>query len=206
MRNILVKITNAKLKPYFKVEEMPSLGRIDIAARSVLYGLWKSNDIRKDTNVYIYFGKRDKGIVMVFKGKEIKKLSPNEREIGIYISKAYTIYHKSKEKSKESKDIVYNGVHVYESDFENLVRYLRNKSSLIILLDRSGDFILNEKIKFRDTTIILGDNKGLEEEDLAIIKRVCGKKMKIISLGEDEYLTTQCITIMHWYLDNVRIL
>lgn len=198
MRNILVKLTNAKLKPNFKVREMSSLGRIDIAARSVLYGLWKSNNIRKDTDVYLYFGKRDKGTVMAFKGKEVRKLSPNEREIGIYISKAYTLYHKNKH------EITYNGVHVYECNFEEIVRYLRNKSSLILLLDKSGDFILSDKIKFRDISIILGDNRGLEEDDLAIINKVCKGKMRIISLGNEEYLTTQCITIVHWYLDNVR--
>ncbi len=201
-RYILVRFNKATLKPKFKVEEMPSLGRLDIAARSVLYGLWKSYGIRDDTEVYLYFGDTYDGVLMVFKGKEIRKLSPNEREIGIYISKSYTIF------SHSNKEIInYNGVYVRKDNFENVVRYLRNKSSKVVLLDKSGGFILERTFgKVKDVVIILGDNVGINEEELSIINKVCRSKLYIVSLGEEEYLTTQAITIMHWYLDNQNII
>ncbi len=195
-RYIVVRLSKAILKEGFKPEEMPSLGRIDLSCRAVLYGLWLSNKIRKDTKVLLSFYNKGDEILITFKGNEIKKISPNEREIGIRISKAYSLF------KKKNNKINYLGVEVEKRSFEDCLKYLRNNCSIIYLLDKSGEFVFDIDLRSKKNIgLILGDNEGFKENDLTKINRIINKKLKIVSLGEEEYLTTQCITIMHWLID-----
>jgi tRNA (pseudouridine54-N1)-methyltransferase len=173
-----------------------SSGRLDIIARSINAALWLSHNIRRN-NVFhtILHGPPNPNIYIRFEGKNIRRISPDERSIMLFLIKA--LNKKTGEAEIESTP----GVFVSQKDFKQLL--CENKDKQIYLLTEKGES-LEETIfpEKKDYFFILGDNQDLTDEEKQI---AIDAGAKPVSLGKNiSYLTSHCITIINWYLDKLE--
>ena len=112
-------------------------------------------------------------MVMSFDNK-IKRISPDERSIGLWIKKIIS--------GGTNPGISFVPKNNFWDSFESRNCYV---------LDRYGKKINN--ILSSNPVFILGGHKGFTEE--------VSIKADKISLGNKEYLTSQCITILNWLSD-----
>lgn len=148
--------------------------RYDMIARCVTAGLWVSHGLRK-ARVHIYLGKSGK--VVTFTDK-IKRVSPDERSIILWIKKAL--------EGKRNE-----GITVKEQEFPEFIKSFGK----IYVLHEEGKDIMTEKIE-EDAAFVVGDHHGFTEEQEA-----CLKGYDRISIGRKSYLSSQCITFINIGLD-----
>ncbi len=189
----------------FSLNDIPgSGGRVDIGCRALTQSIWLSHNIRRDTNFYLVCeGPPKPPITILFLGKSIKRVSPDERNIASWINKALEIISSSKNslKAKENWLKVQEGIRIRKIGLIPLLREMREKKgSEIIVLHEKGEPIDNLEVdEIKPLTFVLGDHKGLpkKEEDY-VVNVIKGKK---ISLGKKSYLASSCIAIVHYILD-----
>ncbi len=183
--------SNAITRPSINLRDLPSAGRIDIVARCINSAFWLSNDIRRNVFFHtILHGEPDPPVYIRFEGEKLRKVSPDERNIAIFIIKAI---ERASDEEKESTP----GIFVSKKDFKKFVEENRDKE--YYLMDEKGENI--EKIEIgRKPLFFLGDNKGLSEEEREILHKYGAID---ISIGKKSYLSSHCITVINWFLDKI---
>ncbi|MEM1513577.1 MAG: tRNA (pseudouridine(54)-N(1))-methyltransferase TrmY [Candidatus Thermoplasmatota archaeon] len=184
--------SNALTKANINLKDLPSAGRIDIVARCVNSAFWLSNSIRRNVFFHtILHGEPNPPIYIRFEGGKLRKVSPDERSISIFILKAI---EKAGDEEKESTP----GIFVCKKNFNKFVEENRDKE--YYLMDEKGEDI--EKIDIGENPLFfLGDNRGLNEEE----KKILHKYGAIdVSIGKKSYLSSHCITVINWLLDKIE--
>lgn len=185
-----VLISHGVTEP-FALNSLPNAGRMDIVSNAVRSAFWLSFQIRKDVVFHLFlYGKPNPWIYIRFEGKKLKKASPDERNLAILIRKAI---ERVKDKEIESTP----GVFVSREGFKDFLEKYKERN--IYVLDEKGENINNIEMK-KDPVFVLGDNLGipLECQDLLL-------NFPKISLGPVSYLTSECITIVNYILDQKKI-
>ncbi len=196
MRKFIIYSGKGATTPDFIIKDLPgSGGRMDLNARCVISTLWLSGSMREDSSIYISLnGEPDAPLVITFNGGELRKVSPDERSISIWIKKAL-----------ERKDIIskkgnwletHDGIAIARKTFEELLEERMKKGSLY-LLHETGKDVRKEKLNV-DPVFVLGDHMGLPEEKVHTVEKLAEEKL---SLGPETYLSSQCITIVQNELD-----
>lgn len=165
---------------------------MDLVARCVIYALWLSHRLREDTRIYcILEGPPNPPKAVVF-SPEMKRVYPNERGVASWIKIAL------KEVVNEEWTSVNPGIRVAKKSLNSVVEELRDEGFEIYVLHEKGDSIdsndFGEKVAF-----VLGDHIGLPESTERALLRKYGARA--ISLGRRSYLSSACITIVHYELD-----
>ncbi len=156
-----------------------TIGRFDVIARCVNAAFWLSNGIRRDVKIHIHLGKIAKTVS--FSGS-IKRVSPDERSIVLWIDKAL-------------KGIRNPGIDITDISFEGFLERIKKRD--VYLLHEDGKDIEKVGIK-NDPVFILGDHKGFGKEYLETSKKYC---KGIISLGKQSYLASHCISFLNMWMD-----
>jgi tRNA (pseudouridine54-N1)-methyltransferase len=93
MRSFIIVGHRARTDGDFNLSDMPgSAGRMDILCRCVNASLFLSHDLRRDVECYLVLcGEPDPPKIVLFRGSEVRYLSPDERSAGSLIKKALQI-------------------------------------------------------------------------------------------------------------------
>lgn len=188
-RHFYVK-SNAKTSPSINLKDLPgSAGRLDIIARCINAAFWLSYGIRKNVVFHtILHGEPNPPIYIRFEGEKLKKVSPDERSIAIFIGKALKKFDESKEIESTP------GIFVSRKSFQELLE--ENKDKNFYLLDENGKDV--GKLKIKNPFFILGDNMDLLPEEKELLARYDAIP---VSLGKISYLSSHCIAILNWLMD-----
>jgi len=188
-RHFYVK-SHAITSPSINLRDLPGSGkRLDIVARCINAAFWLSYGIRKNVVFHtILHGEPNPPIYIRFEGEKLRKVSPDERSIAIFIGKAL-------KKFREDTEIESTpGVFVARKKFHELLEEHKDKN--FYLLDEEGEDIGDVEIK--KPFFILGDNVDLLPEEKKLLDDYGAQK---ISIGEKSYLSSHCITIINWWMD-----
>ena len=182
--------SNAKTDENINLKDLPgAAGRLDILARCINSAFWISYGIRKNVIFHtILHGEPNPPIYIRLEGDKLKKVSPDERNIAIFIGKALKKVNVSKEIEST------HGIFVSKKSFEKLLD--ENADKNFYLLDENGKDIKNVEIK--KPFFFLGDNVDLSENEKNLLYEYGAKA---ISLGKVSYLSSHCITILNWWMD-----
>jgi len=189
-RHFYVK-SHARTSPEINFKDLPgSTGRLDVVARCINAAFWLSHNIRRNVVFHtILHGEPSPPVYIRMEGEKLRKVSPDERNIAIFIKKAL-------KRMKDGIEVESTpGIFVGRKSFKELVEENRDKT--FYLLDEKGEDIGNVKIE-GEPFFFLGDHMDMEEEEKELLYRYGAKA---ISLGEKSYLSSHCIAIINWWMD-----
>ncbi len=188
-RHFYVK-SHAKTSPDINLKDLPgSAGRLDIVARCINAAFWLSYGIRKNVVFHtILHGEPNAPVYIRLEGEKLRKVSPDERSIAIFIGKALKKFDEKHEVESTP------GIFVAKKSFEELLE--ENKDKNFYLLDENGEDI--EDVEIENPFFILGDNVDLLPEEKEIALKYGAKA---VSIGKKSYLTSHCISILNWWMD-----
>ena len=76
----------------FSLNDLPGAGRMDVLCRCVNASLFLSHDLRRDADCYlVLLGGPKAPKTVLFRGGELRSLSPDERSAGALVKKALSI-------------------------------------------------------------------------------------------------------------------
>lgn len=194
MRGFLIIGNEAFTEP-FNLSDLPGAGRMDIICRCVSQALFLSHSIRKNVEIYLLLlGRPDPPKVVRIRSDELRRMSPDERNIGGHIRKAVSF--------KPQRDWIEtnSGIHVARKTLEDLLTEI-SKFYEIYYLREDGKDIREEVVKMKNPLFVLGDHIGVrrEEEDI-----ILGFSSGTISVSKLSLMAEQCIAIANYELDRVN--
>ncbi|OYT34104.1 tRNA (pseudouridine(54)-N(1))-methyltransferase TrmY [Archaeoglobales archaeon ex4484_92] len=191
MRSFLVIGNYAHTEP-FKLNDLPGAGRIDILCRCVAQALFISHSIRNYVEVYLLLlGPPNPPKAIKIVGNEVKRMSPDERNIAGHIRKAL------KKDTNKSWSKVHSGVYIAKKNLEELLRELSSKYE-IYYLHENGEDLHNIAKSIKNPLFVIGDHYGLTQDQEKVTKSFA---RKVVRVSHISLLAEQCITIVHYLLD-----
>jgi len=191
MRAFLIVGNKAVTKPFSLKDLAGSAGRMDIICRCIAQALFISHGIRRDVEVYVLLlGEPDPPKALKVVGSEVKYMAPDERNIGGIIRKALSL--KVDERWRRSTP----GVYIARKSLKDLLD--EPKKYEIVYLREDGIDIREIACSLNNPLFILGDHRGLKEEDE---KGVMNYAEIIVSVSKLSLQADQCIVIAHYELD-----
>ncbi|PWI49450.1 hypothetical protein CEE45_01275 [Candidatus Heimdallarchaeota archaeon B3_Heim] len=175
MNRIFIITSNSvdTFKP-LSINSLTSYGRLDVLCRCISTAFFLSNNFRKDVLLYVYFV-INKTILQIT-GENVHGINPDERAIAGILKRVF-------------RGFPHPGIRFYSGNLENLLTKHEP-----VMLDIHGE--VNHKRISTYQSFIIGDQLGYPSEDETILS-----KLKRVSLGSDEYLSSQTITILNYMLD-----
>ena len=192
VREFLIIMDSARTDSDFSVSGSTNNGRLDIACRFINSTLFNSYSLRTDVNSHILLrGPPNPPVHMKFVGKRINGLHPGENAIAGYIKKNLGSF----ERRKVSANM---GV---QMDRRGLEEVLNDSDNVPVVLHEEGEDIADSEIP-ENSLFIIGDHRGLSEEDTGLVESHGGKK---VSLGETPYQAQQISSFLNIYMDRLTM-
>lgn len=193
-REFILRALKARTSPDFRLSELPEAGRMDLVCRTVSNALWISNDLRRDTIIYVCMdGPKLPPKTISFSGAELKGVEPDERNIGEKIKLAL---EKGRNLSLNESTEVWPGITIAKKSFEALVRE-KAKTSNIYYLHKKGEDI--RKLKFgKEVCFVFGDYIGMPRKTECLLDRFGAER---VSLGPTMLFASHLPIIIHNELD-----
>ncbi|ABR56253.1 tRNA (pseudouridine(54)-N(1))-methyltransferase TrmY [Methanococcus aeolicus] len=192
-------ITNGEIN----LKDLPgSSGRMDLVCRCVSSAFFLSHDLRRDTIFYsVHYGAPNPPVAIKFVGSELKRVSPDERSIALFIKKA--LDKSPMQLWKEST----SGIYIAKKEFKDIILEKKNEGKEIYYLHKDGEDIENifnkeNNAENKNIVFILGDHIGIGEEDEKFLEDIGALK---VSLSPLELHANHCITIVHNALDKAKL-
>ena len=176
---LLLKITNPN--PNLNINNLSGEGRFDLLSRvltNVFFLGGGDFKFRTENELWMYF--QSYGKKLVFKGNEIRGMNPDERSQAGILKKVF-----SGEKIK--------GIEYSSAKWTEISRIFPN----CIILDETGYKF--DELDISSNIFLMGDHLGLTEEEKLYLS-----KHKSLSLGKRIYLSSQCVSIINYYLDQTH--
>lgn len=194
MRNFILRALKGKTTPDFDINNLPEAGRLDLVCRCVSNALFISNDVRKDTIIYVVLdGPSSPPKTISFVGAELKGMEFDEKNIAEHIKLAL---EKGKNLKLNESTESSSGIKISKKGFEQLVKEKAVNSQLIYLHEKGEDI---RKANFKENvTFIFGDYIGMPRKTELFLERF---KPKRINLSPKTLFASHCITIVHNELD-----
>ncbi len=196
MRGFLIIGNNAVTQP-FSLNDLPGAGRIDILCRCVSQSLFISHGIRRDVEVYLLLlGAPDPPKVVKISGREVRRMSPDERNIAGHIRKALSA------KAVGDWFEVNSGVFIARKSLEELLDELSSRYA-VVYLKEDGEDIRKVASELKNPLFVLGDHVGLKESDERTVLKYAER---VVSVSPLSLMAEQCIVIAHYELDRLEFL
>lgn len=191
-----VLYSHAKTSPEINLKDLPgSTGRLDVVCRCICDALFISGKIREDTRIIVTLtGKPTPPISIMFDGRFLRKVHPDERNIAIFIGKAIKKInsvdknHRKFSGWNESTP----GIFVSRADFCEIISYCIKPRYLLCEYGRDI-----AELNIDGGCFILGDNRDPPPE---IIEKL-SPTPESISLGPISLFASQSITVVHNWID-----
>lgn len=194
MRGFLV-IGNEALTEPFNLSDLPGAGRMDILCRCVSQALFLSHSIRKDVEVFlVLLGKPDPPKVIRIRSNELRRMSPDERNIAGHIRKAVG-FKISKEWTETN-----SGIFVARKTLLELLKEL-SRSYKVYYMREDGKDLREIISRINDPLFVVGDHIGVKREEEEI---VLGFTDTIVSVSKLSLMAEQCIAIANYELDRIQ--
>lgn len=192
-RHFYVK-SHAITTPKINLKDLPgSAGRLDVLARCINAAFWLSYGIRKNVIFHtILHGEPEPPVYIRLEGERLRKVSPDERSIAIFLKKALERMVKGKEIESTP------GIFVSKKSFNKLLE--ENKDKDFYLLTEEGKKMESIEIS-QKPFFFLGDYKDLNEEEKKLLYEYDAIP---VSIGKRAYLSSHCIVIINWILDKLE--
>ncbi|MHA2223835.1 MAG: hypothetical protein ACXAC8_01375 [Candidatus Hodarchaeales archaeon] len=176
MRNFLIISNSVDTTKSLSLNSLTNYGRLDVICRCISASFFLSNNFRKDVTLKIFFRINSK--ILEIKGNKVRGINPDERAIAGVLKRVF-----------EGSNHV--GIKFYS---ERLKDILTKQEFVVLDLKGTKSFDRFQKINF----FLIGDQLGFLEQDLPLIS-----DLKKLSLGNQEYLSSQTITILNFLLDTI---
>ena len=173
----------------FKLDDIAGgAGRLDILVRCVNSAFFLSHDLRKDVEAYLVLeGGDDAPKTVIFRGKDLRYLNPDERSTSSLIRNALLKKVQPGEEVRSSP-----GVYVTRMSFEDVIEDLSKKGSFVYLKE---DGIDCREYEFPENPIfVLGDNHDLTEAEEELLLSHSPDK---ICIGPYSLHADHCMIIVH---------
>ncbi|MCS7106262.1 MAG: tRNA (pseudouridine(54)-N(1))-methyltransferase TrmY [Candidatus Aenigmarchaeota archaeon] len=195
MREFILRASKAVTTPDFNLNDLPgSAGRMDLVCRCISSALWISNDLRRDSRIFVVLeGPPFPPKLLIFDGRSLKGVNPDERNIASHIKKALRIGLNLK---LDQEIEVSPGIKVVKRSFESLIKE-KVKEMQVLYLHPEGKDIKEIEIK-ENVAFIVGDHVGIARKTEKLMERLNIQK---VSLGKVIYLASHAIVITNYELD-----
>lgn len=188
-KNFFIFLKETKINPNLNLNNLPGEGRLDLICRIISSTFFLSNSFREDTNLHLFF--ESESILITLYGKRIKKIMPDERSVGGLLKKIFKKIVDGTIKNKNKLE--------FKWQYFSLEDFPKNIPNGFIL-DIDGIIIKKiENKKILGFNYFIGDHLGLNEKDKSFLA-----KFEKLSLGKNELHASNCITIIHHYLDSIE--
>ncbi|MCS3900403.1 tRNA (pseudouridine(54)-N(1))-methyltransferase TrmY [Methanococcus voltae] len=202
MKEFILKANKSATSGDINIKDLPgSAGRLDLVCRCVNSSFFLSHDLRRDTVFYsVHYGEPNPPIALKFIGDELKRLSPDERSIALFIKKAL-----EKDSSKLWKEST-AGIYTAKQEFRDLILEKKNENYRIFYLHLNGKPLEECNLKLNDDDdedilFVLGDHIGIGEDDEKFLDELGAER---ISLSPVELHADHCIILVHNALDKLK--
>ena len=165
-------------------------GRVDILIHSIIHAFFLSNGLRKNVTFDAILNGPPFAPIRI-KIESSLETPWSKKDVKTLLSLALKKYNKK----KNSKP--FPAIFVERKDFREVINEYLAKQKRIYVLEKSGKFI--EEIKLKNPVFVVGDFLGIPKKELKWLK----DKAEFISLGDVPYFTSQVIMILNWYLDKI---
>jgi tRNA (pseudouridine54-N1)-methyltransferase len=197
VRRFVVVGQNARTARDFPLDDIcGAAGRWDLLARCVQASLFIAHDLRRDSElVLVLMGPPDGPKAIRVSGELVRNLNPDERSTVALLSRALEVPLPRNGRWVDVRD----GIHAARRGLEQVLDGYEDGP--LVLLDEEGEVDgqdLPAWIPGRDVTFLLGDNKGLTDEQL---ERIRARDHLEVRLGPLALHTDHCIAIVHNILD-----
>ena len=190
MRRFVIIGHKAAIQPDFSLNDLPGgAGRMDVLCRAVGAAFFLSHDLRRDVEVTLILQNQ---VEIRFIGDRIRHLNPDERSTAALIKHAL---EKVGDEQVESTP----GVYVGRNDLAGVLDRLYQLGAHPIVLHEDGTPITAFAFP-DDPAFFLSDHMDFTPEDEQVLS-----DLPRLSLGRTALHTSQCITIVHHYLDQQRM-
>jgi len=196
MRSFLIIGNEAVTEP-FNLNDIPGAGRMDILCRCVSQALFLSHSIRKDVEVFLLLlGKPDPPKVVRIVSNELRRMSPDERNIAGHIRKAVG-YKLTKDWTETN-----SGIHASKKTLKELLTELSTSWEIYYLREDGKD--LREQVsKIKNPLFIIGDHIGVKRAEEDIILEFT---REVLSVSRLSLMAEQCVAIVNYELDRAGII
>jgi tRNA (pseudouridine54-N1)-methyltransferase len=161
----------------FSLNDLPGAGRMDVLCRCVNASLFLSHDLRRDVECYlVLLGGPKTPKTLLFKGSEIRSLSPDERSAGALIKKGLSIPCGSEFREAAP------GVYVRNGDLSRLC-----SEHAIAVLDEKGTDV--RTLAEVPGMFLLSDHQNFSEEEEALVKDSTRVSVGPVCLHADHTIT-----------------
>ena len=187
-RTFIVVSPTARTSPDFPLKGIAgSTGRLDVIARSILTILQLDENIRKSIVFKaLLMGPPNPPIVLEVYGSLVRGIYENEIKVIEAIRKVLAGEH-------------VEGFSIEKVSLKKLLENLLNTHERVYYLHENGEEILRSIKPAKTIAFILGSHVDIPTEYEVIIDKM---NIPRVSLGSISYLTSQCIIIVNWLLDN----
>ncbi len=173
----------------FNIKNIPGTGnRLDVILRSILAVLNSNYYNHLNPQIIIVFEKHFNKPKTLFIDPSIRLNIENEFSAALFFKKLLKT-------SFESSELPENMI-IEPLSFEDLILSLKTTRTLYYM-HKKGDPLSVNPLQTHNPAFILGDCDGLTEIQEKFLKTLNIQK---ISLGSVEYLTSQCISLLQYYL------
>ncbi|MDD1702302.1 MAG: tRNA (pseudouridine(54)-N(1))-methyltransferase TrmY [Methanoregula sp.] len=161
----------------FSLNDLPGAGRMDVLCRCLNASLFLSHDLRRDVECYlVLLGGPKTPKTLLFKGSEIRSLSPDERSAGALIKKGLSIPCGSEFREAAP------GVYVRNGDLSRLC-----SEHAIAVLDEKGTDV--RTLAEVPGMFLLSDHQNFSEEEEALVKDSTRVSVGPVCLHADHTIT-----------------
>ena len=192
MRRFVILSHTGPITPEFSLNDLPGgAGRLDVICRAIGAAFFLSHDLRRDVEVTVLI--RD-SIQIRIVGAEVRHLNPDERSTAALIKHAL---EKLQESNDGARDEVRStpGIYVGRADLAGVLDRLYQHGARPIVLHEEGAPIESFTVP-RDPAFFLSDHLDFTPEEEATLA-----ELPRVPLGKVPLHASQCITIVHHYLD-----
>jgi len=159
------------------LNDLPGAGRMDVLCRCVNASLFLSHDLRRDADCYlVLLGGPKAPKTVLFRGSELRSLSPDERSAGALVKKALSIPCGSEFREAAP------GVYVRNGGLERLFM-----EHAFAVLDEKGTDI--RSVPIVPEAFLLSDHQNFSDAEEALVKDVPRYSVGPVCLHADHTIT-----------------
>ena len=202
MREFIMRARRARTHGDIDLDHLSKEGKIDTICASVANALWISEDLRKDTNIYVVMEGPDRGPKTIsFLGCDLRGVHYDEKSLALIIKEAL---RRGENLALNEEAHVRAGVKVAKKSFERLVweRTLgqveqKKPCPQLVVLDKDGEDIRKAELS-RNILVVFGSAEGLPPKTENFMKEFGAKR---ITLGPTMLFAAHCPIIVNNELD-----
>lgn len=192
MREFIFYSKKARTSGNFK--DLMKAGRIDIVCNVIIQTLFLSHKLRDNIHLHLVFhGPPNKPRHLEIISNKLDKNLISKKDIAGLLKRM--LYKCIPNKKIE----VFPGCFIEEKSFQVLLKELERGGKKILILDSKGRNIRGlSNNELQDSMFVLGDDDGLPRKEL--------KRYEKVSIGRENYFSSQTIIIINNELDFRRII